>query len=162
MSFINKRDFSIIQGTNMDSELDDYFEVDELIALPISLLNKKGYLTKFCCSGHAFLDRVEIMSSEPIEDFTSVFGIDTARLTDTSYLQICDSSSECYIIFSHMYILPELPDRFYFDECDTTCIRCDYATQPESFERMKEVLSSMELLYEWVQSLPTVKYHEFK
>lgn len=28
------------------------FEVDDLIAPAISILNKKGYRTAFCCSGH--------------------------------------------------------------------------------------------------------------
>ena len=27
-------------------------EIDELISKPISMLNKKGYRTRFCCSGH--------------------------------------------------------------------------------------------------------------
>ena len=31
---------------------DDIFEVDEAIAESIVLLNKKGYKTLFCCSGH--------------------------------------------------------------------------------------------------------------
>ena len=29
------------------------FEVDDFIAPAISILNQKGYLTAFCCSGHA-------------------------------------------------------------------------------------------------------------
>lgn len=28
------------------------FEVDELMIMPIKLLNQKGYTTLFCCSGH--------------------------------------------------------------------------------------------------------------
>ena len=28
------------------------FEVDELMIMPIKILNKKGYKTQFCCSGH--------------------------------------------------------------------------------------------------------------
>ena len=32
----------------------DVVEVDELIILPIKLLNEKGYFTEFCCSGHYF------------------------------------------------------------------------------------------------------------
>lgn len=29
-------------------------EVDELLLLSIKLLNQKGYITKFCCSGHTY------------------------------------------------------------------------------------------------------------
>lgn len=36
--------------------IDDVFEVDEYIAEAISILNKKGYYTKYCCSGHTFDD----------------------------------------------------------------------------------------------------------
>lgn len=30
------------------------FKCDEEMLLPIQILNKKGYKTEFCCSGHAF------------------------------------------------------------------------------------------------------------
>ena len=33
-----------------------FFKVDELIAPAISIFNKKGYKTQFCCSGHITLD----------------------------------------------------------------------------------------------------------
>ena len=42
--YIDKKTFEIV---------DNVFEVDEDIADIISILNKKGYYTKFCCSGHA-------------------------------------------------------------------------------------------------------------
>jgi hypothetical protein len=29
-------------------------EVDELLLLPIKILNQKGYITKYCCSGHIY------------------------------------------------------------------------------------------------------------
>lgn len=32
--------------------VNDIFEVDDLIAETISILNKKGYHTLYCCSGH--------------------------------------------------------------------------------------------------------------
>ena len=41
--YINKETFEIV---------DNIFEVDEDIAETISILNKKGYYTKYCCSGH--------------------------------------------------------------------------------------------------------------
>ena len=42
--YINKETFEIV---------DNVFEVDEDISQTISILNKKGYYTKYCCSGHA-------------------------------------------------------------------------------------------------------------
>lgn len=45
MKYIDKKTFEIIDDSN-------YFEVDDNIANTISVLNKKGYKTKACCSGH--------------------------------------------------------------------------------------------------------------
>ncbi len=33
-----------------------WFEVDELMALPVATLNNKGYLTEMSCSGHSIGD----------------------------------------------------------------------------------------------------------
>lgn len=30
------------------------FEIDELMIEPIRILNQKGYITEYCCSGHVF------------------------------------------------------------------------------------------------------------
>lgn len=32
----------------------DIIEIDELMLLPITILNKKGYMTEFCCAGHYY------------------------------------------------------------------------------------------------------------
>jgi hypothetical protein len=45
------RDFGEIFCPRVDCH-GDVVELDELIAPTIILLNQKGYLTKFCCSGH--------------------------------------------------------------------------------------------------------------
>ena len=54
--YINSKTFEII---------DDVFEVDEDIAEAISILNKKGYYTKYCCSGHVKDPR--LYESYPLE-----------------------------------------------------------------------------------------------
>ena len=41
--YINSETFEI---------MNNIIEVDEAIAETISILNKKGYYTKYCCSGH--------------------------------------------------------------------------------------------------------------
>jgi hypothetical protein len=38
-------------------------EIDELIAPTIILLNKKGFITKYCCSGHWYEDLLQIYIS---------------------------------------------------------------------------------------------------
>jgi len=45
--FINNDTYKIEMTSSGNS-----FEVDDLIAPAISILNKKGYRTAFCCSGH--------------------------------------------------------------------------------------------------------------
>ena len=35
------------------------FEIDELMIEPISILNRCGYKTKFCCSGHTYTSQSE-------------------------------------------------------------------------------------------------------
>ena len=32
----------------------EMFECDEEMAIPIAILNKKGYTTRYCCSGHLY------------------------------------------------------------------------------------------------------------
>ena len=51
------------------------FEVDELMLEPIKILNEKGYLTKFCCSGHSYLDSCVgyIMFEDFIGDVDKIF-----------------------------------------------------------------------------------------
>lgn len=58
MAYINKETFNIRQDVP-NSDINDYFEVDELIAPVISILNKKGYYTSFCCSGHPYITESE-------------------------------------------------------------------------------------------------------
>ena len=41
--YLNNNTFEIVN---------DIFEVDDLIGKTISILNKKGYHTLYCCSGH--------------------------------------------------------------------------------------------------------------
>lgn len=39
---------------NAKCDCHELFEIDELMARPIQVLNRKGYRTAFCCSGHSY------------------------------------------------------------------------------------------------------------
>ena len=85
MAYINKNDFSIIKSCQDPRIIDNYFECDDLIAPAISLLNRKGYRTVFCCSGHPYAtieaaSVVSIPTKEELGDIADRF----------SYEFVCD------------------------------------------------------------------------
>ena len=61
MSYIDKESFNIFSEIAIPEVEKRSFECDDLIAPVISVLNKKGYKTKFCCAGH------------PYPEFTSMY-----------------------------------------------------------------------------------------
>jgi len=69
MALINKFTFNILYGDdllkNKNLHIYDCFEVDDMIAPVISKLNKKGYYTLYCCSGHDDCDSTTYISFEP-------------------------------------------------------------------------------------------------
>lgn len=72
MAFIHKNTFKIYNdskiGNNRLSDIDAFFEVDDILAPVISKLNIRGYSTKYSCQGHpyrSFSD--DIVTMEPGE-----------------------------------------------------------------------------------------------
>lgn len=56
MVYMNIETYDIVSVYNKEDE-DKYVEVDPATAVHISLLNKKGYKTRYCCSGHPFINK---------------------------------------------------------------------------------------------------------
>lgn len=54
MAWIHKESFDVIQELAEGLKREDFFGVDDLIALPVALLNEKGYETVESCAGHPF------------------------------------------------------------------------------------------------------------
>lgn len=55
MSYIHKITGDVYHDILADDiREEEFFECDEMIAPIISILNKKGFKTQFCCSGHAY------------------------------------------------------------------------------------------------------------
>lgn len=149
MSYIHKKTFDIIEGVDCLNNPYDFFEVDELIAMPIQALNRKGYITQWCCAGHPFENSIDWANANLPEDFRNTIG--SLRLnTRTSY-----------IIFEEGFFLPELPPEFVimkgFAQTDKRLKIERYYDTNDHHEFLRNVLESMEQLYLWITNLPNFK-----
>lgn len=157
MALINKCNFEILDGLNVDilpeDMMDNYFEVDDLIALPISLLNKKGYKTTFCCSGHPF-DGITEVYAEDKEIFKCICNIVEIEEFHNKYRALVKGNpKECYITFGiNTNKLPYLPSGF--TDYGDNDIRFEYHSQGYSFDLIYEIVDTMKILYEWALRLP--------
>ena len=133
MAYIQRETFEILDADKVIIQIPfvaKHFWVDDLIALPIHMLNRKGYTTEGCCSGHLF------------------FGTDI-------YEKPKDLMS--YINFEEGISLPSLPPGFAWH--NNTCIMYKYNI-PYKYDAnaiyglLRENLDVMEQLYKWALKLP--------
>ena len=119
-----------------------YDIIDPNIAPIISLLNKKGYTTQFCCEGHDTDQYIDI--TEPNTEFEA-------------------DKSEAYVSFINDETIiskiksSDIPKPWYFDQYrfnDGRCsISCEYY--------QKELLDyRLEKLRKWAESLPEINEEE--
>ena len=153
MSLIHKESFDILQYCEEGKD-DEYFEVDENIALVISLLNKKGYKTTFCCSGHAFDDMTELYADDKKSFECIIFSnLQDIRYERGRYKAVDRGNAKyCYIGFEEDYDFPELPEGFIYDE-DAKSIEKDYISESDTYDLIQEIVDTMKALYEWVKGL---------
>ena len=157
MSLIHKESFDILNNCEEGKE-EDYFEVDENIALIISMLNKKGYKTAFCCSGHAFPNINEFRANNK-EDFECLifFDLQDIRYENGRYKAFDrDNAKYCYIMFAEDYSFPVLPEGFTYDE-NNKCIEKEYISESGTYDLIQEIIDSMKKLYEWTKELEFLK-----
>jgi len=120
----------------------DYFEIDELIALPVQILNRKGYITACCCAGHPF---------DLSHEFPKIVGMPPPL--------IIGLPCQCYITFDEIYSFPELPPGFIL-EPTTNGIRIwkeiykSGVFNYDDWKTVRDIFESVEQLYEWALKLP--------
>lgn len=129
------------------AKCDTCFEVDESIALAIQLLNRRGYRTYGCCSGH-ILQSCQYMNT----DFESM-GV-------TEYSAI---SNRGFIVFAEEYAFKDL--LIHMHSCifrngdlqrDTTCIEWVYLDGEGTFKLQLDIAKAMQELYDWASKLEVI------
>jgi len=153
MPYMHKRTFDISNSipTTVTRKTDDateinyapkpdFFQVDELIAIPLQILNRKGYLTACSCAGHPF---------DP------VFFTET---DDGVWEPFCaDGFCQCvsYITFFGDYDFPALPEGFEQDKAPAGVrISRKHEKNGYAWETISSVMDAMKSLHDWAEGLP--------
>lgn len=100
-----------------DEELEHTFPVDDLISETISILNKKGYKTRFCCSGH-LSNNDSIIEEIDIKDLPFYLDYDYAIKEQNGNKYIVEKflqGNSTYIAFELAIDLPTIPEFFTLD-----------------------------------------------
>lgn len=182
MAFINKNDFSIVHLIQDKQSEDNYFECDELIAPAISLLNKKGYKTTFCCSGHPFGHICcAIMEEDPSEQIPEELLI-RSESSNCVFDEWKESGAEfsteefpyhavyreilasnLYVAFKGVYEFPDFPKdmniKHFVDYQWSTIYHNfnEFHEASDTFEGVTRVYEINKAFYEWVEQLPDLK-----
>ena len=173
MAYINKNDFSIVGYIDNYILADDYFECDDLIAPAISLLNKKGYKTEFCCSGHPFAvidscalaeypsdeqkEKMNLMSINPSKDSKDIPDwVDKEEFPYfVSYL-IPYPDCGFYVSFKEIYKFSDLPEDAYIDEDNGGIYWRIEEKATNDFAMVTRIYEFNKAFYEWVEKLPSL------
>lgn len=152
MAYIDRQTYNIWANSTIEGVIENCFEVDDDIALIIQALNRKGYTTEYCCSGHPCKTLTEItVKGHFNEKGTQVILDDN---DDYITAPIASTFMPLYIAFAESVTIPktdELPEGF-FTEADNV-IRYIYKSD-EFFPFLHERVEVMEALFKWVQALP--------
>jgi len=159
--YIDKETFEIV---------DNVFEVDEDIAETISILNKKGYYTKYCCSGHVKDPRLyELYNIKNSDEFElKNLGYIVNQKKDNYDIIMPSTYTSIYIMFEDDYDYSNLPQGFHKvdnDNIDHYVISMEICFYND--EKRKdwndiyiEIKEANDKLLKWAKSLPNNKQYE--
>ena len=170
MAFINKNDFSIVGYVDNYILADDYFECDDLIAPAISLLNKKGYRTEFCCSGHPYstiescalaeypsdeakkeLNILYICSSKESKDIPDWVNKEEYPYFTSFYIS---QPEGLYVTFKERYDFSDVPNGAYIDQENGGIYWNIKSASTNNFNMVTKIYEMNKAFYQWVKMLP--------
>ncbi|MBU3146550.1 hypothetical protein [Clostridium sp. CF012] len=159
MAYINKQTWEICNyNSRSNYDENEYFEVDETIALAISQLNRKGYKTSFCCSGHIFNDLSELGVAPGGHGTINGVFYEVEEDSESKKYDCIQSNGNCYISFGAHYDFSNLPKGFEcnYNDDSGTILEKEYVSKDGTLEISFEIVEAMSDLYKWVLSLDEI------
>lgn len=160
MALINKKTFEIVQVTDVWKKK-EYFECDDMIAPTISILNKKGYRTLFCCGGHPYDDlSTAVVYSATMDAERIVPPIKgTIKLTkrkdgSAKIIFMSKNSTGVYIVFEDGTMMPEYNPALFKTSGTMITRWVEQKADKTPYDYMSELLEINKKLYEWAKTLP--------
>lgn len=157
MAYMNLETYDVFNTLSKNVETDKFVEIDELIAPIISLLNKKGYKTQYCCSGHPYTNYILDPSGD--ENWDDDWNRDQKEyFDDNPYIT-------GYIMFEPGILIHSCPKDTKlemekdFDSRDPVFVlryHYDLSDEPEisTLSMYKTIVYTMSAWMEWAQNLP--------
>ena len=176
---VSERVYSYDEAIKLQEVFSDQgFFVDESIAQAISELNRKGYITKYCCSGHLFKDRQPIRVEEKKEILELLPKRKEHLIPKKGYIEISEDDekytflyngacSMAYVAFAEGVEIDSIPEGFYLDSEESAyVIRAEvecctdegsgprFISDDEAREGLRQISRNLQ---EWANTLPYKK-----
>lgn len=127
--------------------------IDELIAYPLAILNNKGYITEFSCSGHKFIATSYLESEKTINPDSKIIFSEYAKEYDSICIYEYLPSDEMYVLFEKEHNFKSLPDHW---KLDGKKLFVKINSSLGHFNFYRNIIDEAEKLTIWANDLPAI------
>ncbi len=158
MAWINELTYEVLQTLNDGYSEEDYIEIDDMIAQPVSVLNQKGFKTTACCAGHpfpsAYLINTEIKLNDNFDVENTTENISPEIPSEYAYIPIKTYKTRySYIEFDTD--VPDymgIPEGWQYDPSDRL-LYTRYTKKADPYIFFEQQLEKMKALNTWAMGL---------
>lgn len=151
-------DISETEKSNLEIKLDDIFEtsfeVDDMIAAPVALLNEKGYVTDVSCAAH-YHDRLRVdVFTFDEKPSTCLWETEDNGIYNCCYEETINPQKS-FVRFFDEYAFKTLPDGWKIE--GGNYIYYEYPKRISEYDFYEMQIAALKALWNWVKELPSNK-----
>ena len=133
-----------------------FYEVDELMPIPIAALNNKGYMSDMSCSGHGVGDFCcKVADEDSINKFKKESSLITVQYSSEYEADfmcwVGEQYTESFILFTKPEKFQNLPAGWQYKY---NRLSCDFTPSNNPMSVYRQSATALEALMEWIDALP--------